>query len=142
MTWKKYTPPVSNSKVLPPLSLTVPDEGKQSRPFLSIDKDTLKQLGWKLGDSLQIEIGEAEHAGKLRLAPMTSEPTTLKPPSTPKAKRWRIPLGRMPCLTNDGFKGPVAFSIDKGALIVSLPDAARSHQLPRGTAAAVARVQK
>lgn len=138
MAWKKYTPPVSNTKALAPVSLTIPEKGSQARPFLSIDKATLAALGWKPDTSLQLLIGEGEHAGKIRVEPLAGEPTKVRPPGTPKAKRSRLPLGRMPCLTDEAFKSAVPFVVEKTALIVTLPDDARAHELPPGTARAVA----
>lgn len=144
MQWpgKSTPPPVSNTKSLAPVSITIPEEGSQARPFLSIDKATLAALGWKPGDSLQLLIGEGDHGGKIRIEPLAGEPTKLRTPTTPKAKRARVPLGRMPCLSTDGFKSAVPFTVERSALIVTLPDEARAHELPRATAAAVARAQK
>lgn len=143
MAWKKYTPPVASTKALAPLSITIPEDGSQARPFLSISSETLKQLGWKAGTSLQLLIGEGEHEGKIRIEPMAGEPTVVKAPSAGmKAKRSRIRLGRMPCLATDALKSLLAFAIEKDALVLTLPDEARAHQLPRGTAAAVARAQR
>ncbi|MBX9944926.1 MAG: hypothetical protein K2Y40_12660 [Reyranella sp.] len=122
------------------VSLTIQEKESRGRPFLSIDADTLKKLGWKPAATLQLSIGTGEDDGKIRIEPMQGEPTSLSKPST-KGKRCRVVLGRMPGLAEDEFKSGVAFEFDGSALIVSLPDKARGHRLPPGTARAVAAAQ-
>lgn len=142
MAWKKYTPVVP-AKGPAPVSITIPDKDSRSQPLLLIDMATLKKLGWPADASLQLSIGEGDDAGKIKVEPMKGEPTVLRMPSKKgKAKRARVFLGRMPCLTDDEFRAPIGFEIlgETGggtALVVTLPDDARSHQLPARTAAAV-----
>jgi hypothetical protein len=148
MAWKKYTPVVP-VKGPAPVSITIPEPDSNTRPFLMIDAATLKKLAWTADTSLQLLIGEYEHAGKIKIEPMAGEPTRLRlPAKNAKARRARIVVGRMPCLVDDeAFKSPLAFEIEgetggngKGGatLVVTLPDDARSHRLPARTAAAVA----
>lgn len=142
MSWKKYTPEVK-ARPNAPVSISLPDSTGRGSPFLLVDDDTMKELGWKGGLTLMLSIGEAEHAGKLRLEPAVNEPLHIRPPSgNAKTKRNRISLGRLPCLGDDKVRSACQFDVEKvgggSVLVVTLPDAARSHQLPRGTAAAVA----
>lgn len=143
MAWQKYTPASSKGATAEaPVSIAIPERGLSSRPSLMFNADLLKKLGWKSGCSLQIEIGEGEHAGKIRISPMAGEPTVLRAPTgTSRRTRSWIVLGRMPGLTEDKFKAPVPFAVDGTALILTLPDEARGHQLPAATAAAVRRAQ-
>lgn len=143
MAWQKYTPaPPKGAIAATPVSIAIPERGLSSRPLLMLNGDVLKKLGWKAGVSLQIEIGEGEHAGKVRISPMAGEPAVLMAPTgTSRRKRSWIVLGWMPGLTEDKFKAPVPFAIDGTALTLTLPDEARGHQLPAATAAAVRRAQ-
>lgn len=144
MAWTKYTPTLpKTTNSLPAVSITIPSTTKAARPFLSVDGETLKKLGWKAGATLQLQIGEAEHAGKIRIEALAGASTVLSsPPAGSRRKRSRVVLGRMPGLTDEDFKAEVAFEIDGlGALVVTLPDEARGHQLPAGTAAAIRRAQ-
>lgn len=149
MAWKKYTPVISG-KSKPAVSMTVPDSTLQATPFLSIDDATLKQLGWKAGTALAVMIGDGEHDGQIRIEPMQGEPAELRAPSKDSRRtRSFVRIGRMPVLTENSFKGAVPFEIEKTqgggkpecALIVTLPDAARAHKLPRGTIAALAKTK-
>lgn len=143
MSWKKYTPEVK-ARPNAPVSISLPDSTGRGSPFLLVDDATMKELGWKGGLTLMLSIGEAEHVGKLRLEPAVNEPLHIRPPSgKAKTKRNRISLGRLPCLGDDKVRSACQFDVEKvtgggSVLVVTLPDAARSHQLPRGTAAAVA----
>lgn len=143
MSWKKYTPEVKARPDVP-VSITLPDGASRGSPFLLVDDATMKALGWKAGSTLMLSIGEAEHAGKLRFEPATNEPLQIRPPSGKGTRRRnRISLGRLPCFGDDQVRSACQFNVEKpagggGILVVTLPDAARSHQLPRGTAAAVA----
>lgn len=142
MSWKKYTPAVKSRPDVP-VSISVPASTTHAAPFLLVDDATMKSLGWKAGSTLMLSIGEAEHAGKLRLEPAAGEPLLIRPPSgKAKTRRNRITLGRLPCLGDDQVRSACQFDVEKaaggGVLVVTLPDAARSHQLPPRTAAAVA----
>lgn len=141
MAWQKYTPTTRK----PPeaaVSISIPDEGGRGSPFLLIDEATMKSLGWKADSRIMLSIGTDEHAGKVRLEPAAGEPLRLLPPKG-VVKRHRITVGRLPCLGSDQFRGACAVEVDKAAaggaaLVLTLPHEARSHQLPRGTAAAIA----
>lgn len=145
MVWKKFTSP-PRSTMTDTVSLTIPDNfGRGSSPSLNIDLETLKKLGWKDGTTLQLLIGEAEHDGQIRIEPAAGEPARLAMPAAKgRRKRARVVLGRMPCLSEDGFRSTVAFEVVKregvplGSLVVTLPPQARAHRLPERTAAAVA----
>lgn len=144
MSWQKYTPTVKARPDVP-VSISVPESESRGTPFLLIDDKTMKELGWKAGARVMLSIGHNEHDGKIRLEPAAGEPLQVLAPS-PKSKtrRHRISVGRLPCLGSDQVRSACRFEVEKSAggggavLVVTLPDAARAHRLPPGTAAAVA----
>lgn len=152
MPWTAYVPALAKSPPAGPVSLTV---AKTGTPTLLIDDPTRTKLGWTVSTTLAIEIGDGEHAGKIRISPRSTARSLLVKPPGGHYKRSRLALGRMPCLGSQPYRGPVEYSLDRlnskeAALVVILPDAVRAkappapiedddHQLPAGTAAAVKR---
>ncbi|MFN4017119.1 MAG: hypothetical protein ACK4JB_17405 [Reyranella sp.] len=141
MSWQKYTP-VARGEAGTPVTISIPDEGSRGSPFILIDEATMKALGWKAESRIMLSIGTDEHHGKLRLEPAAGEPLRVLPPRG-VVKRHRITVGRLPCLGTDRVRGACGYQVEKvagrgAALVITLPDDARSHQLPRGTAAAIA----
>ena len=145
MSWQKYTPTIAARPDVP-VSISISESAaSRAAPFLLIDSATIKALGWKAGSRIMLSIGEDEHDGKLRLEPAEGEVLELRAPSPKgRTRRHRITLGRLPCLADDRVRSACRFEAVKSpgggatALVVTLPDAARAHRLPRGTAAAVA----
>lgn len=137
MAFKKFSPakPTHNRR-LGPVVVTV--TGNRVKPFLSLDQETASKLKWTKGVSLMLSIGEGDDAGKIRIEPAEGELTELATLPGRSDSFYRVRLGDMPCLTDTPVRVPATFVVDGKALVVTLPDAARSHQLPRGTAAAVA----
>lgn len=137
MAFKKFSPSKqAHSRRLGPVTITV--TGNRVKPFLSLDDETVSKLKWSKGVSLMLSIGEGDDQGKIRIEPVEGEPTTLATLPGKSDRFYRVRLGDMPCLTEAPVRIVATFAVDGKALVVTLPDAARSHQLPRGTAAAVA----
>jgi hypothetical protein len=141
MAWQKFTPTTAKRPEAA-VSISIPDETTRGSPFILIDEATVKSLGWKPDSRVMLSIGTAEHAGKLRLELAAGEPLRVLPPKG-VVKRHRITVGRLPCLSTDRLRSACGHEIEKAAggaaaLVITLPNDARSHQLPPGTAAAVA----
>jgi hypothetical protein len=133
VAWQKYT--YANCKASKPeISLTIPARHHGNAcPFLLLGPGVLQQLGWSGGDEIQIFVGTDHDAGKVRIEKQRGGCCRLMTPRG-KRRRMRVNLGALPSLADRPFRGDLAYVAERGSLILSLPESARSDALPAGTA--------
>lgn len=94
---------------------------------ISVPKAVADELGWKKTTTFRLLVGGGETDGKLRLEPFDKGRIVAKAP--PSGEGLIIRLGRWPALApRDVDAVAVEHEVDKGALMVSLPDHARMVQ--------------
>ncbi|MCX7366789.1 MAG: hypothetical protein NTV97_33935 [Alphaproteobacteria bacterium] len=131
MPWITFRPATRNETQRAMLSLTVPARATAC-PFLLLSGELVLRLGWKPGKGLSLAYGDGPDHGQLRVQPDPDEQTVLAPPTrNGKRKRFRVFIGRMPCLNGEPTKCEPAYCVQERTLLVTIPEHARARQLAK-----------
>lgn len=128
MPWIKFAPATRRETQRPLLSLTIPNRDRHL-PFLLLSDELVTKLAWTSGSSLSLAYGSGADYGVIRIQPAGDTAVVLAPPTrNGRRRRFRIYLGRMPCL-GEPTKCTPAYSVQERTLLVTIPEHARARQL-------------